>query len=145
MNQTHYVKKFFNDLKMNAKRHKFIEIFMNEYDAIKFFIFIDERINIKNYQYVIDKIMYATIYTRFNITFAIERFNQFFNDSTKHHDENLKHLFRYLRFIINFELMLKSNENFKIVEYSNSNYVNDKSNRVFIFNYVYMFENESII
>ena len=130
---------------MNAKRHKFIEIFMNEYDAIRFFVLIDERINIKNYQYVIDKIMYATIHTRFNIAFAIERFNQFLNDSTKHHDENLKHLLRYLRFIINFELMLKNNESFKIVEYSDSNYVNDKSNRVFIFDYVYILESESII
>ena len=89
--------------------------------------------------------MYVAIHTRFDITFAIERFNQFFNDLSKQHDENLKHLFRYIRFIINFELMLKNNENLKIVEYSNSNYANDKSNRISIFDYVYMFENESIV
>ena len=89
--------------------------------------------------------MYAAIHTRFDIAFAVERFNQFFNDSTKHHDENLKHLLRYLRFTINLELMLKDNESFKIVEYSNSDYANDKSNRIFIFDYVYMLENESII
>ena len=145
MNQIHYLKKILNDLKMNAKRHRFTEIFMNEYDAIKFFVFIDERINIKSYQHVIDKIMYAAIHTRFDIAFAIERFNQFFSDSAKHHDEDLKHLFRYLRFIINLELMLKDSESFKIVKYSDSDYVNDKSNRIFIFDYVYMLENESII
>ena len=49
MNQTHYLKKILNDLKMKTERHKFIKILMNEYDAIKLFAFIDERINIKNY------------------------------------------------------------------------------------------------
>ena len=49
MNQTHYLKKILNDLKMKIKRHEFIEISINDYDAIKFFFFIDERINVKNY------------------------------------------------------------------------------------------------
>ena len=145
MNQTHYFKKILNDLKMKTERHKFIEISMNDYDAIKFFFFIDERINVKDYQHVIDKIMYVAIHTRLDIAFAVERLNQFFNDSSKQHDEDLKHLFRYIRFIIDLELMLKNSENFKIVEYSNSNYANDKSNRISIFDYVYMLENESIV
>ena len=89
--------------------------------------------------------MYVVIHIRFDIAFAIERFNQFFNDSSKQHDVNFKHLFRYIRFIINFELMLKNNENLKIVQYSNSNYANDKLNRISIFDYVYIFENESIV
>ena len=59
---------------------------MNEYDFLRSTESNDERINSKNYQYKIDKLMYTAIYIRLNIVFAIERLNQYFNDSIIHHE-----------------------------------------------------------
>ena len=86
------------------------------------------------------------LYTRVSILlFFIERLSQFFSDSTKQHNENLKHLLRYFRSIINLNLMLDDNENFKVVEYSDFDYVVDKFNRKCILNYVYMLKKTLIV
>ena len=57
MNQIHYLIEILNELNMKVERHKIINIFINDYDCIKFFILFDERINVKNYQHVIEKMM----------------------------------------------------------------------------------------
>ena len=57
MNQIHYLIEILNELNMKIERHKIINIFINDYDCIKFFIFFDKRINVKNYQHVIEKMM----------------------------------------------------------------------------------------
>ena len=44
---------------------------MNDYDCIKFFNFFDERINVKNYQYIIEKMMWIVVHTRFDIVFLL--------------------------------------------------------------------------
>ena len=145
MNQTHYLKKTLEELKMKSERNKFIETFMNEYDVIKFLNSTNLRINVKKYQHAIRKIMYAAVHTRLDIAYVIERLNQFFSDSTKQHDEDLKHLLRYIRFIINLELRFENSENNKVIEYSDFDYVNDKSDRKSILKYIYMLKNESIV
>ena len=144
MNQIHYLIEILNELSMKVKRYKIINIFMNDYDCIKFFNSFDERINVKNYQHVIEKMMWAAIHTRFDIAFFTERLSQFFSDLTKQHDENLKHLLRYLRSIINLNLMLDDSKSFKVVEYFDFDYVVDKFDRKCILNYVYMLKKTSI-
>ena len=57
INQTHYLIEILNELNIKIERHKIINIFMNDYNCIKFFIFFDKRINVKNYQHVIEKMM----------------------------------------------------------------------------------------
>ena len=57
MNQIHYLIKILNELNMKIERHKIINIFINDYNCIKFFNFFDERINVKNYQHVVKKMM----------------------------------------------------------------------------------------
>ena len=73
MNQIHYLIEILNELNMKIERHKIINIFINDYDCIKFFIFFDKRINVKNYQHVIEKMMWTVVHTRFDIAFFIER------------------------------------------------------------------------
>ncbi|CAF9918214.1 MAG: hypothetical protein HETSPECPRED_003700 [Heterodermia speciosa] len=126
MNQTHYLTEVLNELGMKTERHKITNISMNGYDFIKFPDSSNERINAKNYQHVVEKII------------------QFLNDSTKQHDEDLKHLLRYLRSTINLGLMLGDNESFKIIEYSDSDYAADKSDRKCILKYVYMLKEAPI-
>ena len=145
INQTHYLIKVLNELSMKAERHKIINILMNDYDCIKSLNSSDERINVKNYQHVIEKMMWAAIHTRFDIAFFTERLSQFLSDSAKQHGENLKHLLRYLRSIINLNLMLDDNESFKVVEYFDFDYVADKFDRKCILNYVYMLKKAPIV
>ena len=49
INQIYYLIEILNELNMKIKRYKIINIFMNDYNYIKFFNFFDERINVKNY------------------------------------------------------------------------------------------------
>ena len=57
INQIYYLIEVLNELNIKVERYKIINIFMNDYNYIKFFNFFDERINVKNYQHVIEKIM----------------------------------------------------------------------------------------
>ena len=57
MNQIHYLIEILNELNMKIERHKIINIFINDYNYIKFFNFFDERINVKNYQHVVKKMI----------------------------------------------------------------------------------------
>ena len=57
INQIYYLIEVLNELNMKIERHKIINIFMNDYDFIKPFNLFDERINVKNYQHVVEKIM----------------------------------------------------------------------------------------
>ena len=60
---------------MIANKHIQTTFFMNKYNFFRSTESNDEHINSKNYQYKIDKLMYAAIHIRSNIVFAIERFN----------------------------------------------------------------------
>ena len=109
----------------------------------------------KNYKYKIDKLVYAAMYTRSNIVFAIERFNQNFNDSITHYKQTLMTLLRYIRFIIDLDIIcemklninksLNSNESLNFKTFLNSDYVIDRFIEKSIFEYVYIFVKESII
>ena len=93
--------------------------------------------------------MYATMYTRSNIYFAFERFNQYFNDLTKHYEQVLKQLFRYIRFIIDLEIKYETFENnestfFNFKIFSNFDYATNKLNRKSILKYIYIFVKKSI-
>ena len=144
MNQTHYLTEVLNELSMKAERHRITNILMNGYDFIRLFGSSDERINAKNYQHAVEKVMWAAVHTRPDIAFLTGRLSQFLSDSTKQHDEGLKHLLRYLRSIINLGLMLDGSGSLKVVEYSDSDYAADKSDRKCILKYVYMLKGAPI-
>jgi len=84
--------------------------------------------------------MYVAIYIRSNIVFAIKRLSQYLANLAKHYDQTLKTLFKYLCFIVNKDLMYKSNKSFYFIEYSNLDYAINKVNRKFILEYVYVIE-----
>ena len=85
MNQFHYLSEISNKLYMTIDKHTRTTLFINEYNSFRLIESNDERINSKNYQYKINKFMYAAIHTRLNIIFIIERLNHYFNDSIIHH------------------------------------------------------------
>ncbi len=71
-------------------KHNSIKLSINNYNLLQLAESNDKRINQKNYQYAIDNIIYAIIYTRFDIVFAIEQLNQYFVNLTKYYSQTLK-------------------------------------------------------
>ena len=139
---------------MIADKHIRTTLFMNEYDSFHLIESDDERINSKNYQHKIDKLIYTAIHIRSDIVFAIEYFNQYLNNSTIHYKQALMILLRYVRFIIDLDIIYKmksnvnessnNNESFKFKAFSDFDYAADKLNRKSILKYVYMFAEKSI-
>ena len=155
MNQFYYLNKIFDELHMIVDKHIRTTLFINEYNFLRLIKSNDERINLKNYQHKIGKLMYVTIYIRSNIVFIIKCFNQYLSDLTIHHEQTLMILFQYVRFTIDFDIIYKmksnvsessnNNKNFKFKIFSNFDYAVDKFNKKSIFEYVYMFVKELII
>ena len=139
---------------MTADKHTRTTFFMNEYDSFRSAESDDECINSKNYQHKIDKFMYAAIHIRSDIVFTIKRFNQYFSDSTIYHKQALMILLRYVRFIIDLDIVYKiesnvnknlnNSESFKLKAFSDLNYAVDRPNKKSILEYIYMFAEESI-
>ncbi len=77
---------------MRQDKHKVTDFSMNEYDALRSAEFKDVRINQHEYQQVIESLMYAAIYTCFDIAFALNRLSQYLSNSAKHHEHTLKKL-----------------------------------------------------
>ena len=96
---------------MTADKHIRITLFINKYNLFRLTESDNERINSKNYQHKIDKLIYVAIYTRSDIVFVIKHFNQYFNNSTTHHEQTLMTLLRYVRFIIDFDIVYKMKSN----------------------------------
>ena len=71
------------------------------------------------------------MYTRSNIAFALKKLAQFMNDLFKRHNYEIKTLLKYLRF--NFDMSIiyrkRSDEIVQLIDYSNTNYVSDKSDK----------------
>ena len=56
------------------KNHK---IPLNDYESLLFYKFNDKSVDEKTYQQLINNLMYAAVYTRPNIAFAVNKLNQF--------------------------------------------------------------------
>ena len=68
------------------------------------------------------------------------------SDSFKRHNHKIKTLLKYLRFNFNMPIIYRrgNNEIIQLIDYSNTNYISDKSDRKSTINQVFIFENEPI-
>jgi hypothetical protein len=71
--------------------------------------------------------MYAMVYTRPDIAFALGKLSQYIQDPAEHHARALKRLLRYLRFTIKFRISFRPAG--KLVVYSDADYASDKADR----------------
>ena len=152
MNQSHYLSEIFDELHMTANKHNRTKFPMNGYESLRPAEPDDERINSKEYQHKVGKLMYAAIHTRPDISFAIERLSQYLSDPATHHGQALQTLLRYVRFTIDLDIVygeeLDKSGSLdlapKLRAFSDSDYAADRLNRKSILEYVYMFAGESI-
>ena len=87
----------------------------------------DHRIDMTWYREVIGSVMYAMVYTRPDIAFALGRLSQFIQDPAEHHANALKRLLRYLRSTIKSRICFGPGG--KLVVYSNADYASNKTDR----------------
>ena len=146
INQSHYLSEFFNELNISTDKYKKIKISINGYDALRSIDLNDRRISSKDYQYKIEKLIYAAIHTRSNFYFTLERLSQYLDDLAHHHKQALKTLLRYIRFIIDLDIEYRPLESSgsSLKTYSDFDYTTNRLNKKSILEYVYMFVRESI-
>ena len=132
------------DLHMKTDKHKCTEISLNEYDALCSADSNDQRIDQRQYQQVIESLMYAVIHTHSDIFFALDWLSQYFNDSAEHHEHALKRLLQYICSTTDLETMYESSESQNLIEYFNSDYASDKQNQKSVLDHVYMLKGRSI-
>ena len=85
LNQSYYLGEIFIKLGIQTDKHKPTEIPLNKYDALRPAGPNDQRIDPREYQHIIGKLMYAMIHTRPDIAFALSRLSQFLADPAEHH------------------------------------------------------------
>ena len=80
---------------------------------------------------MIKKLMHMMIYTRSNIAFALKKLTQFISDFFTRYNHEIKTLLKYLRFNPDMSIIYRkeNDEVVKLIGYSNTNYVFDKSDR----------------
>ena len=138
LDQSHYLSDMFTKLGIQADKHKPTEIPLNGYDALRPAGPDDQRIDPREYQHIVGKLMYAMIHTRPDIAFALSRLSQFLADPAEHHGQALKGLLRYVRSTINLGITYGSSGSQGLVAYSDSDYAMDKQTRRSILGYIYM-------
>ncbi len=69
--------------------------------------------------------MYAMVYTRLDIAFALRRLSQYMQDLAKHYAHVLRRLLYYLHYTIKSRILFRPSR--KLVIYSNADYVSDKA------------------
>jgi hypothetical protein len=97
------------------------------YNELRTVLLENRRIDIIWYREVIGSLMYAMVWTRPDIAFALGRLSQYLQDPAEHHEKALKHLMRYLRSTINFSITFGPSG--KLVMYSDADYASDKHDR----------------
>ena len=147
LNQIIYVKKILQRLNWKKNRHRNkINVLMNEYDNISQIDLNKESIDKIEYVRMIEKLMHIMMYTRSNIAFALKKLTQFMSDFFKRHNYEIKTLLKYLRFNFNILIIYRkeNDEIIQLVNYSNANYVFDKSDKKSTINQIFMFKGEPI-
>ena len=87
----------------------------------------DKRIDATWYREVIGSLMYAMVYTRPDIAFALGRLSQYNQDPAEHHERALRRLMRYLRSTIGNRIRFGPNG--KLIVYSDADWASDKTDR----------------
>lgn len=81
------------------------------------------------YREVVGSLQYLSQITRPDITFAVNLFSHYFEKPQKVHWNAVKRIFKYLKSTPNYRSLYSSDENIKIIGYSNADYAGDITTR----------------
>ena len=97
-------------LHMGTEKHEKTGTPITGYHGLRSAESDEERIDQRQFQHVIGSLMYAAIWTRPDIAFAVYRLSQSLSNPAKHHATMLKGLLKYLRSIIDFGIAYRPDE-----------------------------------
>lgn len=100
---------------------------MDGYDDLKPGKDTDIRISATWYREVIGSLMYAMVYTRPDIAFALGRLSQYMQDPCEHHERAVKRLLRYTKSTISHRIRFGPDG--KLVVYSDADFASNKFDR----------------
>ncbi|KAI0998706.1 hypothetical protein K3495_g9489 [Podosphaera aphanis] len=78
---------------------------------------------------IVGSFMFAMIYTRADIAFALGRLSQFMKEPTEKHGYALKRLMRYLRSTVDYRLCFSTKGRVNLEVYPDADWATDKSDR----------------
>ncbi|KAI1008055.1 hypothetical protein K3495_g167 [Podosphaera aphanis] len=87
------------------------------------------RIDPTEYSMIIGSLMFAMVYTRADIAFALGRLSQYMKEPAEKHGRALKRLMRYLRSTSDYRLCLNPKESVDLVVYSDADWATDTTDR----------------
>lgn len=129
LDQQQYLERILTKFGIPNAKHRPVSIPLDGYSSLVPASDNDERIDPTEYSMIIGSLMFAMVYTRADIAFALGRLSQFTKEPTKRHGHALKKLMRYLRFTVDYRLRFSPGENVKLVVYSDAEWATDKLDR----------------
>lgn len=129
LDQEQYLDKVLTTFGITNPKHKYVSTPMDGMDAIRPATEDDERVDSNEYSSIIGSLMYAMIYTRPDIAYALGRLSQFMRDPAKHHMRALRRVMRYLRFTIDYRLCFGPYGQTSLIVYSDADYASDRTDR----------------
>ena len=99
---------------------------------------------VNKYQSVVKKFQFLIIYIWLDISFAAEFLTCWNHALTKQCWETVKYIIRYLKNILNYDVLFDEFQKFHLVEYSNSNWKTNLQNRKSIIRFFIKIVDESV-
>ena len=148
LNQIAYIEKFLHEFAMKHDKAKSIVISVNNYDVMRKTTIDDESDDRNVYCRRIKSIMFAMIYTRPDICFALTKLSAYMSNSEAHHDIAVKHVLRYFKFTASLCLRYESTRAFDKIErmkvFIDSDFASDKDDRRSVLEYIVMLGEEAV-
>ncbi|KAI0992649.1 hypothetical protein K3495_g15536, partial [Podosphaera aphanis] len=129
VDQEQYLDKILCKFGFPQPTHKAQKIPLDGYDSLRPAGETDTRVSSSEYSTIIGSVMFAMIYTRPDIAFALGRLSQFMKDPADYHMAALKKLLRYLRSTVTYRLKFGPNGDAALVVYSDADWASDKNDR----------------
>lgn len=101
----------------------------------------DEELGeVRDYQRKIGSMMFAMVYSRPDICFAMLKLSQYMSNPSIHHETVVKHLLRYLRTTKAFRICYRAQSRpEQIIGYSDSDFASDKDDRRSVSGFIFKF------
>ena len=99
--------------------------------------------DLSNYRSVVGALQYLSL-TQLDISFAVNKFWQFMHKPTNDHWTTVKRIFRYLKFSINFGLLIRPSKSTQLSIYSDANWAGCPDDRKSTFGFCIYFGNNLV-
>jgi hypothetical protein len=129
LDQEQYLDKTLTKFGISKPKHKPVSTPMDGIDNLRPATDDDERVDSTEYSSIVGSLMFAMVYTRPDIAFALGRLSQYMRDPAKRRMRALRRVMRYLRSTVDYRLCFGPQGQQSLVVYSDADYASNKSDR----------------